>query len=144
MFAYNRGTGIGTRYLGASDYRPDGSFVTTKWLIILYFPIYPLCSLRVRLLREGSWWGREPSYEDLCEVPLDTKFVRLTRTWELIPTAVFFLSLFLGRSLLSDSEIQGVLESICGTLLLAGLGFWMVVFPPFRLPRTKASLGRSK
>ncbi|PPT08370.1 hypothetical protein CKA32_005054 [Geitlerinema sp. FC II] len=40
--------GIGTTYYGRRYFLPDDSYVTTEWVIFLYFPIVPLRSLRLR------------------------------------------------------------------------------------------------
>jgi hypothetical protein len=45
----NSHNGIGTTIYGKRDFLSDESFVTTKWIIFLYVPILPLCSMRVRL-----------------------------------------------------------------------------------------------
>jgi len=42
--------GCGTTTYGKRDFLADGSFVTTKWIIFLYIPLLPLCSMRVRLV----------------------------------------------------------------------------------------------
>ena len=39
--------GIGTSLYGQTDFRPDGTFVTTEFLVLFYVPIQPLRSLRV-------------------------------------------------------------------------------------------------
>jgi hypothetical protein len=44
MFSVN---GIGTKIYGKDDEAPDGSYVTTKWFVILFLPIVPLGSYRV-------------------------------------------------------------------------------------------------
>jgi len=47
--------GIGTSFLGKRDFRPDGSYVTTKWIVVLWLPCVPLKSLRVAPLgSEGT------------------------------------------------------------------------------------------
>jgi hypothetical protein len=43
-------SGIGTIYYGADDRQADGSFVTTEWLIVFFFPIVPLRSYHVRFI----------------------------------------------------------------------------------------------
>ncbi|WP_038169120.1 hypothetical protein [Verrucomicrobium sp. BvORR106] len=40
-------SGIGSIYYGQRYFRPDGSYVTTEWLIFFYFPVFPIRSLRV-------------------------------------------------------------------------------------------------
>ena len=39
--------GFGTSYHGESDFAPDGTFITTEWLVLLFFPILPLGSHRM-------------------------------------------------------------------------------------------------
>jgi hypothetical protein len=39
--------GFGTRYIGQRDFRTDGSYVTTNFISILFFPLFPLHSVRV-------------------------------------------------------------------------------------------------
>jgi hypothetical protein len=46
--------GIGTTFYGKRDFRADGSFLTTEWVSLLYFPLFPLRSLRVRYLGQGE------------------------------------------------------------------------------------------
>jgi hypothetical protein len=40
--------GVGTRFYGDRDRRPDGSYVTTEFIVFLFIPILPLRSWRVR------------------------------------------------------------------------------------------------
>ena len=40
--------GIGTREYGQRDVQPDGSFVTTKFLVIVFLPLWPLGTRKVR------------------------------------------------------------------------------------------------
>jgi hypothetical protein len=39
--------GFGTRYCGERDYRKDGSYMTTTFFCIFFFPVFPLHSVRV-------------------------------------------------------------------------------------------------
>jgi hypothetical protein len=39
--------GIGTKFYGCREKGPDGSYITTEWVVILYIPILPIQSLRV-------------------------------------------------------------------------------------------------
>jgi len=39
--------GIGTRFVGQRDFRADGSYLTTNFFCIFYFPIFPIHSVRV-------------------------------------------------------------------------------------------------
>ena len=38
--------GVGTRFYGECDWRRDGSFQTTEWLVLMYVPVVPFKSLR--------------------------------------------------------------------------------------------------
>jgi hypothetical protein len=40
--------GIGTKFYGIRDVREDNSYITTEWITILYVPIIPIRSFRVR------------------------------------------------------------------------------------------------
>ena len=63
--------GVGTALYGKRDRHPDGSYVTTKWVIVAHLPIRPLASYRVRLVKANdSLFGTEARYES-TEVPLD-------------------------------------------------------------------------
>ncbi len=46
--------GFGTRYYGQRDFRPDGSYITTEWIVLAFVPIVPFRSLRVRYMGEGD------------------------------------------------------------------------------------------
>jgi hypothetical protein len=46
--------GIGTQCYGERDFRSDGSYVTTKWFTILYVPVFPLQSWRVKYQGAGE------------------------------------------------------------------------------------------
>ena len=39
--------GIGTKYYGRREAGPDGSYVTTEWIVLIYLPLIPIGSFRV-------------------------------------------------------------------------------------------------
>ena len=39
--------GIGTAFYGQRDFRPDGSYVTTEWIVFLCIPLLPIRSMRL-------------------------------------------------------------------------------------------------
>lgn len=51
--------GCGTKFYGQRDFEPDGTYVTTEWLVLLYIPIIPISSLRVAYTGPGEqrWYG---------------------------------------------------------------------------------------
>ena len=38
--------GCGTRFYGETAFRPDGSFITTEWIVLLWLPLIPFRSFR--------------------------------------------------------------------------------------------------
>ena len=40
--------GIGTAFYGKRDFCADGTYITTEWITVLYIPLVPLRSMRVR------------------------------------------------------------------------------------------------
>lgn len=51
-YAFN---GVGTTYYGNRDPEPDGSYITTEWLVVGYVPLLPLRSFRVLLTEEAHY-----------------------------------------------------------------------------------------
>ena len=66
-FTFN---GTGTKYLGAREYDRGGTYITTKWVVVLMVPIIPLSSWRVFPLEEERFQdhsalvGGEASYSE--------------------------------------------------------------------------------
>jgi hypothetical protein len=61
--------GFGTDLFGRRDYQPDGSWITTKWSIVGYMPISPICSYRVRHSSdeyEILWEGKPVKKQVFC------------------------------------------------------------------------------
>jgi len=49
--------GFGVMHYGRRDFGPDGSYVTTLWVVALYVPVIPLKSLRLRRTGETKFYG---------------------------------------------------------------------------------------
>ena len=65
--------GIGTRFYGGSDPRPDHSVITTEWFAVFFIPIIPLRSFRV--IRETAGdrfflFSYSASYKILERLPI--------------------------------------------------------------------------
>jgi hypothetical protein len=45
--------GCGTTLYGKRDFGKDGSFVTTKWFVVFFVPVFPLSSMRVKVIEHG-------------------------------------------------------------------------------------------
>jgi hypothetical protein len=65
--------GIGTKLLGESDLRDDGSYIATKWFVFAEIPLVPLASYRV--------------YEEQSD--LSSVFVQ-TRSYRLQPIPLYW------------------------------------------------------
>ena len=46
--------GCGTGYRADTPLLPDGTFITTKWIMLFFFPVIPLGSYRVKYLGSTS------------------------------------------------------------------------------------------
>lgn len=46
--------GFGTTFYGKRDFRADGSYITTEWIVLAYFPLIPIRSLRVSYRDPGE------------------------------------------------------------------------------------------
>jgi hypothetical protein len=63
--------GIGTKYYGKGDFLSNGSFVTTKWLILFYLPMLPLGSFRlINAGNQANFWFYGPEGYPIEKVPL--------------------------------------------------------------------------
>ena len=49
--------GFGTTFYGKRDFRPDGSYLTTEWIVVLAVPVFPIRSLRIIPLPGGKNTG---------------------------------------------------------------------------------------
>jgi hypothetical protein len=50
--------GCGTAIYGKRDFEADGSFVTTKWVVVFFIPVWPLKSVRVTKVGNTRWFQR--------------------------------------------------------------------------------------
>jgi hypothetical protein len=62
--------GIGTTYYGKRSIQEDGSYIATKWFILLMFPIVPLGSYRLRELQVKRDFGLTTTEYVAQRVPL--------------------------------------------------------------------------
>jgi hypothetical protein len=49
--------GFGTRYCGERDYRKDGSYMTTTFFCLFFFPVFPLHTVRVIPDPKNNEWN---------------------------------------------------------------------------------------
>jgi hypothetical protein len=85
--------GFGTTYYG-NRFLPDGTYITTKWVVVLFVPIIPVGSFRV--VQAGPTYGAHPYQSQsltVHQVPLDKDMV--LRTYALLVGSIavlFFLA----------------------------------------------------
>jgi len=90
--------GIGTKLYGKRNFRPDGSFVATLWVVLFWIPLIPLKSVRVRDagIDVGPdkptffpGWSSSWSYFVLGESRLDFRQVMNIYVFMLLPIIAF-------------------------------------------------------
>lgn len=98
-FSFN---GIGTTFYGKRDFRADGTYVTTEWVVFFTAPIVPVRSLRVRYQGPGErsipiGIGSSDSYAVFEETSPNGKqvlftygFVGIFFIWAIFASWVFF------------------------------------------------------
>lgn len=88
----NSYNGIGTTYYGQSQFESDGSFVTTKWFVIGFFPLIPMSSARVQYLGTTGipFFSRTSTFEVLEQLPI--AWLQVLRTW-IYAVSIFVLTI---------------------------------------------------
>jgi hypothetical protein len=114
--------GIGTKYFGASDRQPDGSFITTEWLTI-FVPVIPLRSQHVRYLGKQQAGSTTSKLYDIVG-PAKTDAKQVLTFYGLYLAQVVLGSLLFG--LLGGSRAGG---TICTILFAAVIVFWIWLVP---------------
>jgi hypothetical protein len=91
--------GFGSAHLGRADIRPDGTFVTTEWLVLGHLPLIPIRSFRLATIDGSVAFGfpsSSSSCEIVCELPIQWRQVfrtygffafvaAWTATWVFVP-----------------------------------------------------------
>ncbi len=73
MLSFN---GFGTTLYGKREINPaDGSYIATKWIILLFLPVFPLDSYRVIKVKQKFLTLESPRYQ-MMKVPLNFDQIR--------------------------------------------------------------------
>ena len=109
--------GIGTAFYGKRDFKPDGSYVTTEWLILIWIPVLPLKSLRVLYLGKGElgiFTISSTCYSVVASLPLDKKQIL---------SIYAYMALVLGLYLIVvvSSSFGHIIQGIADSLLVGSL-----------------------
>ncbi|MBK1884027.1 hypothetical protein JIN85_16530 [Luteolibacter pohnpeiensis] len=115
--------GIGTRFYGAASPQADGSVITTKWFAVIFIPLIPLSSYRVKrhTHRDRFWiFGHSASYSIIKKLPIQWRQVLKTYSFALF-FAVWLGTVCLGSGLAIDKWqlplwVIGVVPLILGTV----------------------------
>lgn len=83
--------GIGTMDYGQRDFSADGSYVTTLWFVLLYLPVVPLSSKRIRPTGKVVYYSTRPrrAYELLEKTRPNRAQVLSVYAWFTVELAVF-------------------------------------------------------
>jgi hypothetical protein len=99
--------GCGTMYYGRRDEDSDGSYVTTQWITLVFFPLIPIGSYRVRPIKSGIL----SSEYHVWKAPFQWKQVRNIYLAELSLLGIFTVaSVVLG----SNSKYEPSIEPLAG------------------------------
>jgi len=77
--------GIGTTFYGKCKFNPDDSYITTKWVVLVFIPIVPLASYR--FIEESS------SSFEVVDADLPLEIMQVLRTWLFVAFLGFALNL---------------------------------------------------
>ena len=91
MASYITFNGIGTTYYGKCDFSSDGSYISTLWITVLYFPVLPLsCAVLMDVEQDGL----DASFNSVKTTPC---YPQIIRTWlfaySLIPATLHYFNL---------------------------------------------------
>jgi len=83
--------GFGAMNYGRREFRPDGSYVTTLWVVCLYLPVFPIHSKRVQPSAEVKYYGLFPrrTYLLLEKTKPNMKQVASVYAWFTAVLAIF-------------------------------------------------------
>lgn len=117
----NSFNGIGTTFYGRSNFESDGSFVTTKWFIIGFFPIVPVGSARIQFERESGipFFGRTSTFEVIEELPID--WLQVLKTW----VYAFCIVALSGYVIMSDMPAASKLIGLIAGVLVPHILRWI-------------------
>jgi hypothetical protein len=113
--------GFGTTFVGQRDFEADGSYITTEWVVLLFIPVVPLRSLRVKEAASGgNPFVSTQSYRVYRKLPLHLKQVLCVYG---------FLALFIGLGMLAaivSPHLPRYVGNTVSTVLILGVPLLVV------------------
>jgi len=127
--------GFGTTFYGESNHHPDGSYQTTKWFVVAFFPLVPLESLRVTrnpVADVNLILYQAEGFNVIQKVPVEPKqvfftylFATLYVAW-VVAVGWYFLGIF---DKMDTKQVPALVQWMyIGT---AGLALWLPFFALF-------------
>jgi hypothetical protein len=117
--------GIGTTYYGRAR-RLGDTFVVTEWFTLLYFPIIPIRSRRVRTLNRKTFTvivfsQSNTQYQVIEEIPLRHNLGQVFRTWCFTLVPLGFVAVASTKAEVSITAGVALALALAGFLLLVAM-----------------------
>jgi hypothetical protein len=128
--------GIGTRFFGKRDFRPDGTFLTTEFSVLGNLPVLPIRSVRVRYLGVRRNPAEPERRGRLYEIHQETKpnWIQVAYVYAYVVFVVWWL-FFFGRR--CDSFTKNLDEKLGALTIVVGF-IWPAFIPSvMRLIRSR-------
>lgn len=124
---------FGTDFYGECGFQPDGSYVSTYWVILFYLPVIPLFSARI--VHKTAAFFRYVA-------AIQIKYMRIPLCWQqIIRVWLFNSALLAGYALCLTLLENAKADDAVRALVLAGYGIVMLALPAYRQHRAKKRVG---
>ena len=131
--------GFGTRYYGERDYRKDGSYMTTTFFCLFFFPIFPLHTVRVIPDPKNDEWNEMQDSYYLVSEKRAPNLGQVASVYLFELTVIALMALYVAR-------VEPVLKNRFPWISSPWLGpipFGLVIAPPVYC-RTRAEENRTE
>jgi hypothetical protein len=119
--------GFGTAFVGQRDFWPDGSYVTTEWIVVLFLPLIPLRSVRVKAspMRVRTLYVAASTHRDY--VICDERRPHLKQVACVYGFAIFYAAWIFGLAVSLHSFAARVSDTVGIAVLLLIVGLpWLL------------------
>lgn len=118
--------GFGTTWYGKRDFRTDYSYVTTEWVVLLYFPVIPIRSLRVRYTGPGErrWYLGFGSSENYSVFEK-----RFPPHWKQVLYTYSYLALLIGWIYFASTRAVSMFPDALGNVAGVTMIFILCILP---------------
>jgi len=130
---------VGTRLFGKVQKAPRGQFIATRFVHVLFFPVFPLGSFLVTESHDRGWAGFEIPQNPLS---VFVGYLRGLSAWAAVSALIFYLEYLENRSIESLNPLIQVLIWIW--FCVAAIGILGLVFSYLSPRITKATPATEK